>query len=69
MSPWGDWTIHALKKDEKRAKLVGSKGRLTGLRIHALRFDEATARHAAIDLATANPDYTFTPKEIKHHAR
>lgn len=62
---WGDWVVAVKKDGDKKAKLLGSKGRITGLRIHAVRFTEANARTAAADLARVNKGYTFTAKEIR----
>lgn len=62
-----DWThlIACKGPGMKRARMVGSKGRVTRLRVHAIRMGKARAEDMAVRLTKDNPGWTFQAKAAR----
>jgi hypothetical protein len=56
--------IQVKEQGAKKAKLLGSGGRITTLRLHAVIIDKPLADVQAYceELARDNPGFTFTPR-------
>lgn len=63
------YCIRVRKEDEKRSRLLGSGGRETTKKLHALQFTREQADKAASQLRADNPGFVFTVGTFWREAR